>query len=151
MADQHTENNIFEFIKYILSDMVTKLTIVTSNMTDVTNQVKNLTTVVSQPPTRSDILEKINITREAISNEIDDEIVKRLNDREKDYFNLNIFIKELNVVVQKLTTMIDENTNLLNKLHNKINILQIVVAAIFALIPILWGLFEIVNKINVNK
>ena len=146
-----TDNRIYDFVKFILSDVLSKMTLVTTTMNDNSNHIKNLTSIISMPPSRADILDKLGVIRIAISDEIDDEIVKRLIEREKDYINMNNFIHDLNQVTTKLSSQIEDVSKSITALNTKVNIALQVVGAIVVLIPIIWGIFEFVNKVSIHK
>lgn len=75
VSPKSESTNIFEFIKWVLTDLVGKITTLSANMNDMSNQIKTLNTIVSQAPTRLNIMDKLNGVGQDVNKEID--ILKR--------------------------------------------------------------------------
>jgi hypothetical protein len=168
-----TDNQVFDFLKYILTEVLEKMTNVSTTMNDVTNQTKTLTTLSSQSPTRADLSAKLDQIVKIINDEIDKKVVVALREHHKEisaasqaYFikildKLDEKEKEIILSCNKITensqqlTQIDTNITIIVESIKKSNIIvSFIIKAIaiaVAAIPILWTLFNWLNSIKVVK
>lgn len=161
----NTDNRVFEFVKYVLSEVLSKITTVTTSINEVSNQVKTQTLLSTQPPTRADIIDKIDGIANDLSKEIDasvvasmkdnhkviqhqiDDLEKKLDDKEKDHSNFKKTTEDLTKQIEILIIQTNQISSIVNKLNTKVIIFLQLIAGLVALIPILWGLFGILSKI----
>jgi len=164
-----TDPRVFDFSQYVLSEMLEKLTLFSTTMNDSSNQVKILTTLSLQSPTRLELLERINQISGAIKQYIDDSVVESLKENHKEISaatkintekiieKLDLRDKEfllLSVEIGKNTVMLVETTQQLKVIVESIKksniivgILVKVLSILIASVPILWSLFTWLNTL----
>ena len=130
-----SENNqILDFIKYILNDMVSKITIISTLLNDVSRQVNVIVVLDSQPPSRLELLDKINNIPINITHEVQDKF-----DQHRDEVNIDgkKYLKKLNEILDLLRIIIDKIEANESKLSTTIKIL----GALCVVLPSAWGVF----------
>lgn len=154
-----TDNRVFDFVKYVLSEFLSKITVVTSAISDVTNQVKFLTTMSSQVPTRTDLAAKIDQVYDTLSEEINKDLLENLKVQHKDISNILEKISEKisncernQEALKLLCDASDKKLDVLIEGFKKSKIIRgiliKVIAGVITGIPILWGLFTWIASIS---
>lgn len=136
-----SNSQVLEFIRFILTDMVSKITILSTLLNDVSRQVNVIVVLDSQPPSRIELLEKINNIPISVTREVQDKF-----DHHQDEVNEDgkKYLKKLNEIIDLLKiieTKIESN-------ENKISTMFKIVSAIIVVIPLLWGIFLFAHKQN---
>lgn len=81
---QEQTDKIYEMMKFVMTDVMGKFTIVSNSLNDVSSQIKLLSAVSSQSPTRSEILDKIAAVVDLIKNVITVELEEDIQEHHKD-------------------------------------------------------------------
>ena len=130
-----SENNqILDFIKYILNDMVSKITIISTLLNDVSRQVNVIVVLDNQPPSRSELLDKINNIPVNITHEVQDKF-----DQHREEVNIDgkKYLKKLNEILDLLKIIVNKIEVNESKLSTTIKIL----GALCVVVPVAWGFF----------
>ncbi len=169
MNDITTSDKVIEFLKFVLTEFTQKITTITTSINDVTSQIRTMSTISSQSPTRAEILTKINTVIEVVKEEIDNEIqdhhkditnfhqlnyekiIGKMDTREKEQLLMNVDVKEIGTQVKTITTNVDLLEKKIDKLIETVTTLYKILGVIVGVVPILWGLFHFINSITVRK
>lgn len=163
MNDVQEEKNI-EFLKFLITEFMQKVTSITTSMNDVTNQIRALSTISMQSPTRSEILAKIAEVITEIKDQLDscvveniqnnhkeitafhqinyEKITGKMDNREKDQLLLNVDIRD---AIAKVKGISDDVDSLSNKVNNSIKDLS---DKIDALVNTISNLYKILIAIT---
>jgi type I site-specific restriction endonuclease len=127
MQQLFEQENLLNTIRGSLSNISEKTNSVTTAINEMTNQIKWLISLVSQPPLRQDIVNKINDVNDSIDDLVDDKvlhnltsnhkelvdlsrtfsdkIITKLDDRERDHAAIK---NEMNILISKLETVLSK-------------------------------------------
>lgn len=151
--DNH--NQIFEFIKFIQNDILSKITALSVVINDISKQLNLLVILDSQPPSRLELLEKLKTTFSDISQTINinlDSTCDNTQELLKEQFkktdlklirydgvltSINDVILKINSLSNKFETVDTKITDSLNSYKSVFRILVIIAS----IIPMLWGVF----------
>ncbi len=177
LFNKETKNNkqidtdVLDFLKYVLSEVLSKITTTTSTINEVTNQVKTLITLSSQAPTRHDLMEKLSRMFIDIAQKLDDnvvdgmtdnhkeltnqlgKVVEFLNKRENEHSSLNESLKNLISESNKLKTELDVIKPLIEQAIKQeektteliTSIKRSVFTFLFTIVPTMWGLYAFIH------
>jgi hypothetical protein len=159
MSDTQTpntsDNHVIEFLKFVLTDVVSKITMVTVNMNEVTNQVKTLITLENVPPSRNDLLQKINDVIETLSDDLNtlqkdmttqtqahcDKLQAKIDSKEIEQSKTNTELLKLAILIPRL----EEISSDVKKITGVFVLLSRLAKIMAAIIPVLWGVFHYVE------
>lgn len=167
----NTDKKALELVGSIFSQVLDKIAGITIAINEVTNQIKNLSALTSQSPTRQDISNKINDLNKIIDDTIKSDIVEvfeeqheeilktnlsnfeklsdRLTLREKEHILMNQKFEEIDKkieVIQKIIVDVAKDAKDTYRLF-KLTI-KIVMGFLFTVIPVLFTLFAWLNKLS---
>jgi hypothetical protein len=154
--DQNIDNHqIFEVIKFIQTDILSKITALSVIITDISRQLNILVILDSQPPSRLELLEKlkstffdisqtININLESSCEDTTDLLQKQFEKTDLKLIRYDGVIISINDIISKINALSNQFNGIDNKITNSLNsyksIFRILVI-IASIIPMLWGIF----------
>ena len=123
------DNQIYDFLKYVMSEVLSKITVVTSTINDVTTQVRTLIILDGTPPSRSDLLEKTNHILDILRTDLDtlqkdintqaqqhyDKLLNKIEDKDKEQSRINELAHDNN---QKLISIISKLEQTSTEVHD---------------------------------
>ena len=137
-----SENNqILDFIKYILNDMVSKITIISTLLNDVSRQVNVIVILNGQPPSRLELLDRINNIPINITHEVQDKF-----DQHREEINVDSkkYLKKINEILDLLNIIVDKiETN-----EGKLSVTIKILLALCTVLPTVWAIFYWIHNMG---
>jgi len=126
MQQLFEQENLLNTIRGSLSNISEKTNSVTTAINEMTNQIKWLISLVSQPPLRQDIVNKISEVNQSIDDLVDDKVLHNLTSNHKELVDLSRSFSEK--IVTKLDDREKDHAAIKNELNSLINKLETVLS-----------------------
>lgn len=144
MDQNNNSNQLFEFIKFIQSDILSKITSLSTIINDISKQINILVLLDSQPPSRIELLEKIKMN----SLELENETIEILQTQFKktdlkliSYDNIVTDIKHVNLGLNSILDQIGEINKKMNSSLDSYKFIFKIVVVTISIVPIIWTIF----------
>jgi len=126
MQQLFEQENLLNTIRGSLSNISEKTNSVTTAINEMTNQIKWLISLVSQPPLRQDIVNKINDVNDSIDDLVDDKVLHNLISNHKELVDLSRSFSDK--IVTKLDDRERDHAAIKNEMNSLINKLETVLS-----------------------
>jgi hypothetical protein len=137
-------SQIFEFIKFIQTDILSKITSLSLLINDISKQLNMLVVLDSQPPSRLELLEKIKLNSSELESETLDILQTQFKKTNEKLIIYDGIIYNISEITLKITSISDQinliNTKINSNLDSYKFIFKVVVVVV-SIVPIIWAIF----------